>query len=224
MTAIRKALVLALFIVASSASWVQKPSDDDPPCGEPGIGKLQLTKEDTTILGLTIGSASLENVKARLGKTGSLPIGGSASASTTICYVSPTDGTVLTFGSSDLGGHVDVTEFALWSREAKFPNVSACKPSKLVSRSISTSSGIKLGLSAQQLTDIVGTKPKTRPVSVHYELICRRKMTPDEIKGFKTGVNWDITANPYIDVSSFVDARFSSSGTSHIAITKVESY
>jgi hypothetical protein len=224
MTPIGKALLLTLLIIASSASWAQKQSDDEPGCGEPGVGKLQLTKEDTTILGLTIGSASLKDVEARLGQTGSLPIGGNASASTTICYVSPTDGTVLTFSSSDMGGHVNVTEFALWSREAKFPNVSACKLSKLVSRSLSTSSGIRLGLSAQQLTDIVGTNPKTRRALVHYELTCRRKMTPDEMKVFKTSVNWDVTGNPYIDVSSFVDARFASSGASSIAITKIESY
>ncbi|MBZ5695184.1 MAG: hypothetical protein LAN36_07470 [Acidobacteriia bacterium] len=210
--------------MTSSASPAQAPSDDGPECSKQGAGKLQLTKEDTTILGLTIGTASLKDVEARLGPTNILPRHGSASAPNTICYVSPADGTVLTFGASGMGGFVDVTEFAIWSREAKFPSVSACSPSKLVSRSLSTPSGIRLGLAVKQLSTIVGTHPTTKHAVVHYELTCRQKMTADEIKGFKTANNWDVSENQYFDVSSFVDARFSSSGASRIDIAKIESY
>jgi hypothetical protein len=191
-----------------SSSSAQVPSPDEPECSRQGIGKLQLSKEDVTILGLTIGSASLKDVKAKLGETDSLPTHGSASASNTICYVSPTDGTVLTFGASGMGGFTDVTEFALWSREAKFPSVSACRPQKLVSRSLSTASGIRLGLTAKRLSAIVSVLPKSRNAVVKYELSCRRKMTADEIAGFKTANNWDVKENPFIDVSSFVEAHF----------------
>jgi len=219
-----KALLVALLVMTSPGSPAPTVSNDEPECSKQGAGKLQLTEADTTILGLKIGSASLKDVQAKLGSTDSLPTHGNASASNTICYVSPADGTVLTFGASGMGGFVDVTEFAIWSGEAKFPNVLACRPSELVSRSLSTKSRIRLGLSVQQLSDIIGARPKTGPPLVRYELICRQKMTEDEIKGFKTANNWDVSEDPYFDVSSFVEARFTSSGASRTEVTKIESY
>ncbi len=224
MTYVAKALLLTLFIMTSSTPPSQTLTEQGPECSEERVGKVQLTKEDITILGLTIGSASLKDVEARFGTTASLPTHGSVSASNTICFVSPTDGTVLTFGASGLGGFVDVTEFAIWSREAHFPNVSKCRPSKLISRSVSTLSGIRLGLSVNQLTSIVGTQPTTNHAVTSYDMACRQKMTADQIKGFKTANNWDVTKSPYFDVSSSVDARFSGSGAFRIHIAKTESY
>lgn len=224
MAAASKSLLVTLFVIASLTSPGQTFSDNEPECSEQGRSKLQLTKEDTTILDLTIGSASLKDVEAKLGPIGSLPTHGDASASNTICYVSPADETVLTFGASGMGGFVDVTEFSIWSREAKFPNVALCRTSTLVSRSVSTKSGIRLGLSVEQLTRIVGTRPRIRAESARYEFVCRQRMTADEIRGFKTANNWDVSKNPYFDVSSLVDASIATSGVSRIAITKVESY
>ena len=219
-----KALLLLLLVMTSSISLAQATSDDEPECGKQGLGKLQLTKEDTTILGLTIGTASLKDAEAKLGPSKILPRHGDASASNTICYVSPSDGTVLTFGASGMGGFVDVTEFAIWSREAKFPSVSRCSPSKLVSRSLSTPSGIRLGLTVKQLSTIVGAQPVMRHAVVHYQLSCLQRMTPGVIRGFKTANNWDVSERPYFDVGSFVDTHFSSSGVSGIEISKIESY
>jgi hypothetical protein len=223
MTATTKPLLL-MMVVWLSGSPAQTPIEDAPECTEQGMGKLQLSREDVTVLGLTIGRSSLKDVEAKLGETESLLNHGSASASNTICYVSPTDGTVLTFGASGMGGFKDVTEFAIWSREAKFPSVSTCRPQKLVSRGLSTASGIRLGLTTKQLSAIVGTLPKSRNAVVHYQLVCRQKMTADQIKGFKTANNWDVSENPYFDVSSFVEAHFINSETSRISVAKIESY
>jgi hypothetical protein len=213
---------LLMMVVWLSASPAQIPSESEPECNKQGVGKLQLTREDTTILGLTIGSASLKDVEAELGPANVLPR--IESSPDTICYVSPTDGTVLIFGAGAMGGFVDVTDFAIWSHEAKFPNASACLPSKLVSRSLSTPSGIKLGLSVEQLSAIVGTVPTTKHAEVHYELSCREKMTAEDIKRFKTAKNWDVPENPFFDVSSFVKAQFTSSKASRIYVAKLESY
>jgi len=211
-------LITLLLLSTSSA---QVPSAGEPECNKQGIGKLQLSKADVTILGLTIGTTSLKDVKAKLGQTGSLPTHG---RSTTICYVSPTDGTVLTFGASGMGGFEDVTEFEIWSREAKFPSVSACTPQKLISHSLTTASGIRLGLTAKQLSAIVGALPKSRNAVTQYQLSCRQKMTAEEIKGFKTANNWDVSENPYFDVTSFVEAHFINSEVSRISVAKIESY
>lgn len=215
-------LLLLMVVVWFSATPVQTPTEEARECNKQGIGKVQLTQQGATILGLTIGSTSLKDVQARLGQTEFLPR--NESSPNTVCYVSPTDGTVLSFGAGAMGGFVDVTEFSLWSREARFPNVKACLPSKLISSNLSTLSGIKLGLSLQQLNTIVGATPTTKHAEAHYELSCREKMTPEEIKHFKTANNWDVSDNTFFDVTSFVEVQFSDSKTSRIYVAKIESY
>jgi hypothetical protein len=217
-----KALLLALLIVNVAASPIPARSDDEPECTKQGLGKLQLAKEDLTILGLTIGSTSMTDVQAKLGQAQVLPVHGDVSASHTICYMSPTDGTVLTLGTNGPGGgYVDLSEFAIWSREAKFSNVSACSQSKLVSRDLSTPSGIKLGLSLKQLNNIVGKRATTQRAVAHYELLCLQKMTPDEMKHFPAS---GVAERPYFDVFSSVDAYFAGAGASRISITKSITY
>jgi hypothetical protein len=217
------ALLLGLLLAYSTLSAPALPKDE-PECAKQGMGKLELADEDLTILGLTIGRASLKDVETKLGLARSIQAHGDATASRTICYVSPADGTVLEFGAGPMGGFTDVTEFEIWSREAKFPNASACRPSTLVHRGISTKSGIRLGLTLDELNKIVGKNPKARDSVAQYELLCRRKMTPEEIKAFKTRNNWDVSASPYFDMVSTVEAHFAGSGASRIMIYKGESY
>lgn len=218
-----KALLLLLFAVDFAILPTDTGSENAPDCTKQGVGKLQLSFEDTTILGLTIGSVSLKDVGANLGQAQLLPGDGSVTASRTICFVSPADGTVLTFAAGPLGGFVDLTEFSIWSREAKFPNVSACNPSKLVSRGLSTTSGIRLGLSANQMNDIIGKRGTNQRAAIHYEMACRRKMTRDEVERFKRANNSVAPEYPYFDVTSSVDVHFTSAGASRIDIAKVES-
>jgi hypothetical protein len=218
-----KAFLLLLLVIDFGVLPIHTRSDDAPDCTKQGVGKLQLTIEDTTILGLTIGSASLKDVGAKLGQAQLLPGDGSVTASRTICFVSPADGTVLTFGAGPLGRFVDVTEFSIWSRAAKFPNVSACNPSKLVSRGLSTASGIRLGLSVSQMNNIIGKRATNQRAVMHYEMGCRRNMTPDEVERFKRANNSNAPEYPYFDVTSFVDAHFTSAGASRIDIAKFES-
>jgi hypothetical protein len=49
-------------------------------------------------------------------------------------------------------------------------------------------------------------------------------MTAEEITGFKTANNWDVSENAYVDVSSFVEAHYINSETSRISVAKIESY
>jgi hypothetical protein len=74
------------------------------------------------------------------------------------------------------------------------------------------------------LSTIVGAFPTTKHPEVHYELSCREKMTPEEIERFKTANNWDVSDNPFFDVTSFVEAQFSNSKASRINVAKIESY
>ncbi len=217
MTRTLNGLLLLLLLVRSVGA---QALPGEPKCTAEGKGKLQLTREDTTILGLTIG-ASLKAVQAKLGAAKSLPTHGYASASNTICYVSPDDGTVLTFGAGPMGGFTDVTEFALWSRDAKFPNTSMCTRSTSVSAGLATASGIRLGLQQADLTNIIGKTPTTRRNRTSYEFLCARKMTKTEAERFSEDGSKD---DPYFDLTSSVTIYFLNSRTTRIEIYKGESY
>jgi hypothetical protein len=217
-----KALLLALLIVNFAVSPTPARSDDEPECTKQGLGKLQLTNEDTTILGFRIGSTPMTEVQAKLGQANVLPVHGNASASHTICYVSPSDGTVLTLGTDGPGGgFVDLSEFAIWSREAQFPNVSACSQSNFVTRGLSTPSGIRLGLSVLQLNNIIGKRAAIEGAMARYELLCRQKMTSDEMKRFPAS---EVAEDPYFDIFASVDVYFVRAGASRISIRKSITY
>jgi hypothetical protein len=217
MTRSLNGLLLLLLLVRTLGS---QTLPYEPKCTAQGRDKLQLTREDTTILGLTIG-ASLKAVQEKLGPAKSLPTHGYASASNTICYVSPADGTVLTFGAGPMGGFTDVTEFALWSGEEKFPNISMCSRSSLVSVALATESGIRLGLHETDLTTIVEKKPAARQNTASYDFLCARKMTKIEIDRFSADGAKD---NPFFDLTSLVRVHFSNGVASRIEIYKGESY
>jgi hypothetical protein len=217
--ALKRSLQGLLFLLLLARPLSSQSLPNEPKCTAQGRGKLQLTTEDTTILGLTIG-VPLKAVREKLGPANSLPTHGFASASNTICYVSP-DGTVLTFGAGAMGGFTDVTEFALWSHGEKFPNVSMCGRSSLVSAALATESGIRLGLNEIDLTKIVRKKPAVRQNTASYDFLCAVKMTRIEIDRFSADGSKD---DPFFDLTSRVQVRFSNGAASHIEIYKGESY
>lgn len=209
--------ILFLLLITANASPSQTNREDEPYCDERSTPKVEITDSDATILGLTIGRASLKDVQAKLGSTEERDL--------SVCYVSPIDGTVLVFYSGVMAsGWKNITRFDLWSREAAFPHTSQCTSSNSVSRSLRTQSGIRLGLTKADLEQILGKPTKRGSKSDRYNFLCRRKMTEDEIKGFKTANNWDVRSDPYFDRMSWVEVRYMDSTTSRIEISEIESY
>lgn len=141
-----------------------------------------------------------------------------------MCYVSPLDGTVLIFYSGAMGGWKDVTWFAIWSRRAAYPHSSQCASSPLVSENLATTSGLRLGLTKNELAELLGTPTKTGSASVKYEYLCRRKITEEEVKGFKDVNHWDVSSDPYFDRVSWIEVRYVNSEASRLEIGRIESY
>jgi len=212
--------LLALAIVSSAQNNGQR----EPLCSEDSKSRVEVADANMSILGLAIGHASLKDVQARLGNARTVPVSKEEESDVALCYVSPTDGTVLIFYSGSMAGWVDVTGFALWAREAQYPRASDCLSSKLVSRSLATTGGVRLGLTKEELQRLLGQPTGFGKASIKYQYVCRRKMTDDEIKRFKTVNNWDVASDPYFDVSSTVDVRLIDSQVSRLQISKIESY
>ena len=81
-----------------------------------------------------------------------------------------------------------------------------------------------LGLSTEELERTVGKPTKRGRMSVKYDYLCRRKMSEDEVKRFKTANNWDVTKDPYFDRMSWIEVRYTDSIASRVEVGEIESY
>lgn len=217
--------VVAVFLMLGIVTCLaQTRRAEEPICDRQSSKRVDIADGDAMILGFAIGRASLENVQVKLGRTETYRVSRDEESDVAICYVSPADGTVLALYSGAMGGWKDITWFALWSREAVFPNKSRCAKSDEISRHLITQSGLGLGLTAAELKRIAGTPTKVSVFSMKYDYVCRQKMTEDEIKGFKMRNNWDVSSDPYFDRMSWIDVHFKNAIASRIEIGRIESY
>lgn len=202
----------------------QTPPLDEPYCDAKTAKKLQIADADAKILGFQIGRTSLKDVEAKLGPATPRALTREEESDEFICYVSPADGTVLAFYSGAMGGWTDVTHFAFWSRGSAPPTYSRCTSSALVTRDLSTESGLRLGLSREDVARLAGNPTRSGRDSEKREYLCKLKMTADEIKRFKAANDPDVSEYPYFDRTSWIDVAYSNSKTSHIEVGDFESY
>jgi len=218
-----KITVFVLFLTVFALS-AQTPPNEEPVCDSKTGKRAQIGDGDATILGFTIGRASLKDVEAKLGRATPVRLTREEESDIFVCYVSPADGTVLAFYSGAMGGWTDVTHFALWSREAVPARYSHCVSSALVSRNLSTGGGLRVGLTRQEIENIAGRPANPAASSTKYEYICRLKMTAEEIQGFKAANNWDVSNDPYFDRMSWIAVGYANSVASHIEVGRTDSY
>ncbi len=217
--------MLLVLLLTSFTLSAQTPRDDEPYCDGKAGKRLQITDADATILGFVIGHTSLKDIQAKLGKAAQAGLSSEEESDVFVCYVSPADGTVLAFYSGAMGGWTDITHFAFWSRKAAPARYSQCTPSKLVTRNLSTESRLRLGLTPKEVERIAGIPTKAARDSAKYEYTCRRKMTADELRRFKTRYEESIAAGyTYFDRLSWMDIGYANSRASHIEVGRTESY
>jgi hypothetical protein len=188
--------VLAAFLIFGIIMCAaQTHREEEASCGQQGPKRVETRDADATILGFVIGHASL-NIQTKLGDAKIERVSRAEESDIAMCYASPTDATVLVVYSGAIGGWKDLTWLALWSREAAYPRRSHCASSTLVSRSLATGSGLRLGLTNKEVQEIAGRPTTVGSQSAKYEYLCRAKMTEAEIKNFKDANNSDVTSDP----------------------------
>jgi hypothetical protein len=99
-----------LLLVSGIASSAQTRREDEPYCEEKSAKRVEITDADATILGLTIGRTSLKDVQAKLGKAEVTRVSREEESDVSVCYLSPTEGTVLVLYSGATGGWTDITQ------------------------------------------------------------------------------------------------------------------
>jgi hypothetical protein len=121
-----------------------------------------------TILGLIIGDATSQDIYSRLGPT--IPIKDGVSQ---LCYVSDRDETLIIFTTENS----QCTGVKLMSQKMKFYKWHFCEKSSPVSKHLATGSGIKLGMSKNQLKAILGPPESDSNSLLNYVFDRDRKTT-----------------------------------------------
>jgi hypothetical protein len=117
-------------------------------------------KEHLTLLGFVIDESTMQEVQDKFGTVRKLPR--KEHASERICYssVDKRNETVLVIGAGPLGGYSILTVFKLLSNHAGLEESGGCKEIPDISRETGTNSGLKIGLSEQEIVDLLGTPSK----------------------------------------------------------------
>jgi hypothetical protein len=129
------------------------------------------------VLGITLGTSEVSDLDRVLGRA---PFRATADNEGTIsCYRSPGNArTVLEFFA--WGG--TIVEFHFFQGSPQ--TVNRCANSRLVSSSLATASGLRLGMSRRQIMALLGAPTRTREDRFIYESTYDRPPTPEEVKHF----------------------------------------
>lgn len=224
-------LTLSLFATYAQADNIVKAdtissSSSQNACSPQPIHGIP-DESNFTILGFTLLKSSFEDIRAKLGQTEGFQSELKEGVPLDICYRSnqKSDGTIVVFETDDMV----ITSFRIILGKAPFRWRNKCKKSPFISKNIQTKSGVKLGITQEQLEKILGNKPSMIiGNNLSFTYLGKRKMTNDEIeklsKTFGAEAVKEDSHFPYWNESCFINAKFLNSKLIDVTIGKIESW
>jgi len=180
------------------------------------------TATNFRILGITLGDSHNRNfpdVIARLGNAAVISRGDGSRGRSQICYSSTekSEQIHLIFEEGELEN-----SFYLFAHGPDWSGSDRCVPSKLISTSLSTASGLHLGQTRQQLEAMLGKPSVAHEKTSVYSFEVERTITPAEFK--KLYPNSPSTPNETLTYSeeARIEARFENSKVTYLAVSRWE--
>jgi hypothetical protein len=149
-----------------------------------------LSEDSLTVLGIRINQESVDVAENVLGPSQLRSQGDAAESLHWRCWEAANgDGTVLVIGRGELDGVVRV-----FGPEMAFPERGTCPASDKVSKTLATASGIRLGLSRDEIEKRVGPATKAAKGWYQHFAMSTRPMTEEEKSAWKATPPYDIFA------------------------------
>jgi hypothetical protein len=234
-------VVLVWFVLASSAVaqpehvrlenssdwWSYIRLEEVPPSGPEQRVTFQPrlpAESNFQVAGLTLDSASRPQIRAKFGDATEVERGDAASGRDQICYESPSGTIHLIFE----WGEVDSVLY-LFEGGRKWDGVELCARSAAVSSGVSMASGLRLGLTTEQVKAILGIPNTSAPDKLVYYFGVRKKATAKDLARLRKN-NPDMSDKEfhesfdYSDVEAYIEARFASGKLDYLAISRSETY
>lgn len=186
----------------------------------------ELGSSTLEILTIKVGLGEIDRAATKLGKTPVVMRGDAASSRLQACYVSPDSDTHLIFQEDGEGFGA---AFYLFEDGPNWNGSNLCARSPLVSQSIATASGLRLGMTRTQVEDVLGKPSNASSGQLRYVFEVRKRTSANELKRLRAQ-NPNLSDEDfhesfdYYYVSCFVVAKFHASKLNYLAVTRSESY
>jgi len=177
------------------------------------------------IAGVSLGEKQFQQLASKFGKTTEIERGDAATGRNQVCYQSAKDGKtihlIFEFG--------EVEEiFYLFAGGEEWKGSDLCAKSKLVSPSLSTASGLRLGLTKSQVEAILGPPDFVSGERIVYFREVKKKTTAIEFEQMRKDyprVLSDQEAHAkfdFFDVDMYVVAKFVNAKLNYLAVSRTE--
>jgi len=175
------------------------------------------------IAGVTLGSDQVKDLEAKVGKAKRLERGDASSGREQVCYVPADDQTkihlIFEFGEVE-------STFYLFVGGSDWRGSGLCAKSKQVSMSSGTASGLKLGITRDQLEAILGKPDVIIDERLIYSRKVEKRTTPEEFETLRKEYPQklsDKAAHERFDfqtVVMYIEARFANSKLTYLAVSR----
>lgn len=176
------------------------------------------------ILNVSLDEDMFNKAAAKLGTTEKIQRGDAASGREQACYVSPgnTKQVHLIFEQ----GEVDYS-FYLFLDGPDWQGSGKCLSSPLVSKKLSTASGLRLGQTSSEIMRVLGKPSVRRKNELIYSFLVKKRNSAKDLKEARIRhpemSEQEFHANyDYYDLSVGIDARFVHSKLTFLAVSKAE--
>jgi len=130
---------------------------------EPNRRELPQAARQLNLLDFTLGKSTLDDVRARLGDSKTRKCSREEEASNEICYVSAgPDRTKVVFMAGFSGGWTQLDGYKIVSSELHPECYRLCSPGTFATNEIRTPSGLRLGLTRQEVMRVMGKPTHSR--------------------------------------------------------------
>jgi hypothetical protein len=227
---LRRTLFISVALaIATAAQFAQSPGHGDNSdwwsllrSDSAGLGiRAQHRKpalSNFRILGFAAGTP-FEEIAAKLGHVTDVQRGDASTGRDQICYVSPAGDVHLIFELGEVEG-----AFYLFENGPKWEGENFCARSTKVAKSLTTTSGLRLGMNPAEVEKILGKPSSIAKNKLIYDFEFRKKTSPQDLKKFRESdpgmSDQEFRKNyEFSDVTDYIEARFTDSKLTYLAIS-----
>ncbi len=176
------------------------------------------------LLGFTIGKHTLADVQAKLGPSTPKKCSGNEEAPREICYTSNSlDHTKVIFRAGFSGGWTELDGYKIISGNLTPQCFRQCSSTVSLPRIIKTDSGLRLGLTRQQVEQILGKPIRSSSSRLRFRRKSRQAMTKEEADK-QSSVFSVPTKDPYWEVLDTIDIVLAQGRAIEIDVYRTISY
>ena len=187
--------------------------------------KRKPAESNFQIAGVTLGTfEEFKRIQSTFGKTTEVERGDAASSRHQICYAAPAGDRhfVLEYGEVEAVAY-------LFEGGPKWNGEKLCRRSAHLSRDLVTVSGLRLGLSPEQIESILGKPNAALPDKMVYFFEFQQKTPPKDLAKLRKD-NPKMTEEAFhgnfdvVDVWAYIEARFLAGKLNYLAVERSEAY